>query len=586
MRYIYTLTLSILIAIGLVSILSPVTFADVQDFSFESYSADYYLRKDDAGRSALRTRETLVATFPATNQNHGIERAIPNSYNGHNVRLQIQSVTGHDGKALPYTTYQSNDNTVVRVGSAGEYVHGKQIYVLVYEVHDATRTVSGHDELFWDTNGTAWSQAFAHIEARLHLPKDIAAAYTKRVRCYEGAVGSNTACSVGTQVYNNETVLSFTATRPMAAGENVSFVTAFKANTFKPYQKTFWERWMPLLLTGFILANGAIFVIISIFAVRIWRRYGRPPAGKGTIVPEYIPPKNTSLLIAGAVMKKHAAAPSALLIEWAVKRYINIYEIEKSSGFFGKKRTYEIEQIALPATLSTTEQQVARAVFGTDYSARRVRFEDIRSVFATLLPSLQKSVALQANAEGIYADRTVICKKYYRRGGVCVVLGLLLLSPGLCIGGCIIVVTASQLRPLTAKGVMLRDYILGLSTYMKLAEADRLRMLQSPQGARKTSVDIHDTRQLIHVHENLLPFAVLLGIEKEWLTSFATLYEQPPEWYAGNWSSFNAGVFAASLSSFTTATSTAFAPASSSSASGFSGGSSGGGGGGGGGGGW
>lgn len=127
--------------------------------------------------------------------------------------------------------------------------------------------------------------------------------------------------------------------------------------------------------------------------------------------------------------------------------------------------------------------------------------------------------------------------------------------------------------------------MLGLQDYIKLAEADRLKVLQSPHGELTEKIDVGDKRQLIKLYERLLPYAILFGLEKDWAKELAGLYDtDTPSWYGAN-GAFNAAYFASSVSSFSTASATVFAPPSSSSGSGFSGGS-GGGGGGGGGGGW
>ncbi len=50
--------------------------AGVDDFSFDSFAADYTLDLDTSGRAVMRVVETIVAVFPE-NQNRGIIRAIP-----------------------------------------------------------------------------------------------------------------------------------------------------------------------------------------------------------------------------------------------------------------------------------------------------------------------------------------------------------------------------------------------------------------------------------------------------------------------------------------------------------------------------
>lgn len=56
--------------------------AGVDDFTFDSFDADYTLTRADDGTSRLRAVETIVAVFPETDQNRGIRRAIPDTYQG------------------------------------------------------------------------------------------------------------------------------------------------------------------------------------------------------------------------------------------------------------------------------------------------------------------------------------------------------------------------------------------------------------------------------------------------------------------------------------------------------------------------
>ncbi|MEB0303354.1 hypothetical protein, partial [Mucilaginibacter sp. 5C4] len=61
----------------------------------------------------------------------------------------------------------------------------------------------------------------------------------------------------------------------------------------------------------------------------------------------------------------------------------------------------------------------------------------------------------------------------------------LVLLAGL-IGAITTVSLASSIRPLTAAGAELRDYLEGVRLYIGVAETDRLRVLQSPQGALRS----------------------------------------------------------------------------------------------------
>lgn len=139
----------------------------------------------------------------------------------------------------------------------------------------------------------------------------------------------------------------------------------------------------------------------------------------------------------------------------------------------------------------------------------------------------------------------------------------------------------------TPLGATLVAAIEGLRIYLTLAEKDRMNMAGAP------------TMSPQHF-ETLLPYAVALGVEKPWSSTFETwlaaataagVSGYAASWYIGNTrGSFGDRIGGFSSGMASTIASTIPAPvsssSSSSSSSGFSGGSSGGGGGGGGGGGW
>ena len=102
---------------------------DMNDFDILSFDAQYHLSKDGEGRSVLKTTETITAAFPLFDQNHGIERALPETYDGHPTKLAIESVTNQVGDVVPYETRHSNSNVVLRIGDADTYVHGQQTSV-------------------------------------------------------------------------------------------------------------------------------------------------------------------------------------------------------------------------------------------------------------------------------------------------------------------------------------------------------------------------------------------------------------------------------------------------------------------------
>jgi uncharacterized membrane protein YgcG len=153
-----------------------------------------------------------------------------------------------------------------------------------------------------------------------------------------------------------------------------------------------------------------------------------------------------------------------------------------------------------------------------------------------------------------------------------------------------VVAKAYQYRERTLKGLEMSRYADGLKLYIKMAEADRLKFLQSVGTVDTTEEGI------VKLNEKLLPYAALFGLEKSWMKELEKYYElhnmEAPDWYSTGLS-YSAIRAISSVSHRPIDTSSSGGSSgggswssSSSSSGGGGGGFSGGGGGGGGGGGW
>jgi len=73
------LVFGLLLFVGLVGTAVPAR-AGTQDFAVSSLIADYYVSRQQDGVSEMRVHERIVTAFPDFDQNHGILRAVPQSY--------------------------------------------------------------------------------------------------------------------------------------------------------------------------------------------------------------------------------------------------------------------------------------------------------------------------------------------------------------------------------------------------------------------------------------------------------------------------------------------------------------------------
>lgn len=240
---------------------SSVSAANANLFTFKDYTADYYLEKAEDGTSRLRVVEQFTASFPSSNQNHGITRVIPyTNQDGKNLTMKsddyLEINVWHNGKEIRSYKVEGGDGYfMVYIGDPDEYVHGEQVYTLEYEFRNVITEFSedgkSWQELYWDTNGNDWSQTFKQVTATVHFEDDtIAKNYTDTAYCYVGHYGDSgqSRCKI-TEV---EDGIQFEA-KSLSARENLTFDLEFKPDTFV----------IPKQAYDYRLIFGLIFLIVS-----------------------------------------------------------------------------------------------------------------------------------------------------------------------------------------------------------------------------------------------------------------------------------------------------------------------------------
>jgi uncharacterized membrane protein YgcG len=568
--------------------------ADTSDFSFASFDAVYELSADDDGRSVLETTETLVAEFPEIDQNRGIQRAIPLDYDGHPVDLRITGVTDDAGAPRAYETEEEDDFLVVTIAD-DDYVHGAETYVISYVQHNVTHVPDDADldEFFWDVNGTGWEQPFARVSAELRIAPEIAHWFAGSAACYQGPEGDPTGCD---EIDSTVDPLVITvAADDLGPHETLTVAAAFKPGSFTPRDDRFFSSSAAVIGGAAALLAIALGLVALTLRLTRWRHH----PGRGIIVAEYEPPAQTTVMEAAELVGHADRGVSATLLELAVRGDLRVIET--------KPGKYAVESVRTgDATAGDADaRELAALLFpgGTDDSRRR-ELATKDTALAKALYALRGRVAKRVVANGwrrtpdrgLRLALALVALVAGVLGFVCSIIALdaamggfwpvLLFIAGL-LGAMLAIGSVIGVRPLTEQGRALRDRLEGLREYIRLAEADRLRMLQSPVGALRGVGRDDDT--VLRITERLLPYAVLFGLEREWSRELATLYDargETPGWYDGR-DGFNAVAFASGVHAFSAASTTSWSGSSSSSSSSSSsgGGAAGGGGGGGGGGG-
>lgn len=524
------------------------------NFTITKFDAEYSLSRDSDDRSKLEATWRITANFPP-NQNRGIAPVFVKKYDDHSTNFSLQSVTDKNGTPLEYSW---NDDEL-RIGNKNTYVKGEKTYIIKFTQRDVTKNYSNtrRDEFYWDVIGDEWRVPMENVQISVKLDESLVAARQGKAFCYVGSRGSKTQCDLS----EDESQITAKIDK-LSRQQGVTVAVGFKSGTFSGYQETLMEKligiWHLMQILAYTIATPlAIFLII-----RYRRLVGRDKELK-PIPPEYLPPEDISVLMSTYVLKKYdlfkvkGLPKVAQLLDLAVRHYIKIYEVKKSSLFSGAQ--YEIEIIKDLQELKAEEIEIIQDMFdspSTPKPGQRLNLKNLQNNIKYMTRTRDDDKNLETLARGKYGlceqnpEVKRIMRGWFKR---VLVLAVLLLSPMLLVMS-IILAFASRGWSLTDDGLSLRRYLEGLKMYIGVAEAERLNILQSPEGAEKVVVDVNDEKQLVKLYERVLPYAVLFGQEKNWSKQMGKYYEQvgeAPDWYVGR-GVFNAVAFSSGLSGLST----------------------------------
>jgi hypothetical protein len=211
------------------------------------------------------------------------------------------------------------------------------------------------------------------------------------------------------------------------------------------------------------------------------------PRPRRTIIPQYSAPADTSLLAAAELLGDSRRAVAAQTIDLVVRKAISLSPSIKRHG---RNAGFTLTLRSVKG-LGDDELDLLRVFFP------RLREGDNRTIARGKNRYLgQRLKKPQSRA----LARLVASGRARRRNWF------------------EIAVTPWRRQPVspTPAGYPTVDYLWGIRDYIALAEKDRLAYLQSPRGAELRE-DVGLGAQVLLLNEKLLPYAVLFGLEKEWM---------------------------------------------------------------------
>jgi uncharacterized membrane protein YgcG len=507
---------------------------------------------------------------------HGIYRDIPVKYWAHNgvykLRLSDVSVTDERNKEMTIDESLIGSDKRIKIGDADILVTGKKTYVIRYTVGRAINFFEDHDELYWNAIGTGWIVPIANVQVDVRFPDGQVHANDIRLECFTGATGDQASCYQEV----SEKGINFMQTALLPT-EGMTIVVGFpKGIVIEPSAS------MQFLET--LKDNGILALPVAVFVMCffIWRKYGRDPKGRVTIIPQYEAPKGLSPAEVGLIVDEWEGTKDVVaeILFLASKGFLSITRTEKKNLLIFTETDYILNRLRPDEQPEKKfQQELLKGLFGKktevklsnlkqkfsdDLHAVKTKvYESLKGVYFSGNPRTRRAIFIMVPLFVAWPIAFFLTRDFGLYGGLSGI-----------ISGLIMGVFGFFMPSRTLRGVLAREEILGLKRYIEVAEKDRINFHNAPEKNPQH-------------FEELLPYAVALGVEKKWAEQFKDL-DMQSSWYHGPVGShFTAMTLVDDIGDFSgVASSTMSATKASSGGSGFSGGGSGGGFGGGGGGSW
>jgi len=451
-------------------------------------------------------------------------------------------------------------------------------WTVKYKVHGGLGFYSSHDEIYWNAIFQNRDATVEKAVVTVNLPQE---AQDIRAKMFIGPKESakqsyDYGINRNSIVYNGYNI---------KAGEFLTIVAW--------WQKGFIQK--PLLYKNQAIALSVILIsfliplFIFIYSYALWRRTGKDARIDKTIIAQYEPFQNMppALLQVLAKQKSDIRGILAQIIDLSVRGYLRISEKEKGFSIF-KHKEYIFEKKREGNDLESFEKKIFDSLFENRSFASS---SDLRNKFYKNIPAISKEIYRAAAQTNFFNGNIQEIRKRY--GAIWMILIIIsgfslfipfyLLNPSPIISISVLIIFFSILTSaiigfifsyfmpaLTKEGAEAKWHMLGFKQYLNTAEKFRIEA------------------ETLDTFSKFLPFAMVFGVEKQWMERFSYFTYQQQAWYqpaavysgaSGMPASF--GEFSSALSSFSK---TAYGVFSSPGGSGAGGGSAGGGGGGGGGG--
>lgn len=554
-------------------------------FAAESINS-FYSRIEINQDTSLFISEQIQYT--TTVSKHGIYRYIPISYNKNNqvevLNISNIQVTNEEGFSIPFTRSTNRKFVTLKIGDPDITFKGEKNYVINYVVERGINKLENSSELHWDITGEGWEIPILQTSAT------IISNYADIIdtKCYSGGFGKNDGLCNFEAGTNQAT---FTYLKQINYGDNMTVTLNFPKESLLefPTQKELYLLWLKHNWPIFLLPLPLLFILIR------WYRKGRNFEFVSQDVYDlnpdkpfvfqsirffkrtpmvYEPLKSLTPGEAGALIdgKSDTQDVVAEILELARKKYLKINS-KKSKILFFTSTDYSFEKLANSSEgLNKVQAYLFDELFKT---GSNVSVSSLRGEFHTVITKAKLMLNNSLFNKQIFTEEP--SKANAKGYGLFIIMLVALL-----------LLYISSLIPL---GITWPLFFLALQAPFGFYIASNMSQktavgtnLWLQSRGLKASIKRGAWREKIKEKnlfiEEVLPFAVALGVVDKLTKDMKDLDIKPPEYISNNGLATIAAADFVSGFSRDVGSSLSYNPSSSSSGGGFSGGGSGGGGGG------
>lgn len=537
---------------ALLCALATSAFFSVYAFSLAEYIASFdstIWARDDA---SISIREKINYVNASKNGVHGIIRDFPTKYEDEKGRpvttaFEIKSVL-KNGVAEPFFSKWTEIGSRIFIGQKEVVLpYGSYEYTIEYDSSKQILFHKKHEELFLNVNGLYWNLPINHVKATIYLPKTVPLS-DLQISGYTGMFGTkekNFTTSTGT-----DGSIIFESTKPFAPQEGLTISIAWPKGKITP----------PTLssIIYFFIGHhmGWVLVLLSILFTCIFYlftglRLRREQ--KGVIIPLFHPAQELSPSAHHYIEKMgHGAKElSADIVQLAVQGFIHVEATKKGISLFGlnQEHEYSLKRTEKPANDGTPNQQ---KLLSTLFDGQTV---------ISLTPANRTIIVNATNTLHRWLKNSFHQHFTFHSKNMLIALGVAFIASGIgyfleteptflmVIVGCAPVLMGLFIfRAYTPEGLTLKNEIEGFKLYLETAETERLTIIGTPPTRTP------------ELYETYLPYAIALGVEKQWSSQFTPVFERlaqehhpyQPVWFGGPFyhHGFDPVAFSSQMSNF------------------------------------